>query len=479
MSTRDKDMLGLEASLDEPRYANAASTRFGATERLSRTSNWVESYLQQVTEKTDVSDIHLGLSVDGERTFFRRGKRCPGAESAALSESSFGISCLSKPLVAATVIESCIRGELDIDAPIARYLPELSGTSRGDLTTLRHLISNTAGYRGYLYFPILSASKDRDRLLRRIRNAESLFWPGHVFSYENSVAALIVEIMDRVSMEGAGPLVNRTIFQPLGITVGPQVAHSAHAHDVSADRAGLPSRVGYVDIRLTMPQLLSVVEVFVNGQSPSGSQSILSHATVETLRKRIVDIPRRFGSISAALLPVASGTGIQLYRGGYYGYEGSTSEQTVGFRICPRRQIAIVLGIGQPARNLRRAILRDVLDFLDASEEVSSNVHEHVPSGERHAVVTSTELTGFYAGSHGVDVKVEASQRNQSIVVTGFVRGMKPVFQVKGRLGSDGDARFQSRDPGSEPELFRYPRTGELCLMIGMSAFKKMPYVYV
>jgi hypothetical protein len=47
--------------------------------------------------------------------------------------------------------------------------------------------------------------------------------------------------------------------------------------------------------------------------------------------------------------------------------------------------------------------------------------------------------------------------------------------QIQGHRESDGHLVFDVKHPGGDPTFFRYSRTDEPCLMLGMCAFKKVP----
>src|SRR5256886_8841079 len=63
-------------------------------------------------------------------------------------ETQFRIGSVSKPLTAAAVALLYEQGELDLDAPIQRYVPTFS--EKGDPITTRQLAGHLAGVRHYL-----------------------------------------------------------------------------------------------------------------------------------------------------------------------------------------------------------------------------------------------------------------------------------------------------------------------------------------
>ncbi|WP_233521463.1 serine hydrolase domain-containing protein [Streptomyces triticagri] len=60
------------------------------------------------------------------------------------------VGSVTKTFTAAAVLRQAERGRIDLDAPIARYLPKLVPGERGDAITVRMLINHTSGLAEYL-----------------------------------------------------------------------------------------------------------------------------------------------------------------------------------------------------------------------------------------------------------------------------------------------------------------------------------------
>lgn len=55
---------------------------------------------------------------------------------------------LTKAMTGLVIADAVIRGEVELDAPVSRYLPELIGSPAGDVT-LQELVTHTAGYADF------------------------------------------------------------------------------------------------------------------------------------------------------------------------------------------------------------------------------------------------------------------------------------------------------------------------------------------
>ena len=106
-------------------------------------------------------------------------------------------------------------GQLDLDAPVARYLPEFNGPAK-DRVTLRHLLTHSSGLPAWrplykeTYTPVAA------RALGIATPLDTL--PGVRMVYSDLGAIILGQIVERVSGERLDEYVTRHVFVPLGMT---------------------------------------------------------------------------------------------------------------------------------------------------------------------------------------------------------------------------------------------------------------------
>ncbi len=124
----------------------------------------------------------------------------------------------SKWLTAATIMTLVDEGKLDLDEPIASYLPEAEGTDVGDVTT-RHLLSLTSGLADERAAPCPETGEGTlQECARQIAAAGLVHPPGTAFRYGSQhmhVAGALAEI---VTGESFADLFQERIAKPLGMT---------------------------------------------------------------------------------------------------------------------------------------------------------------------------------------------------------------------------------------------------------------------
>lgn len=152
-------------------------------------------------------------------------------------ETVFGIASVTKSITAIAVLQLVERGQLRLEDPVARFLPDFPA---GDRITVGHLLTHTSGIRSYVFLPGF-AQKQRLELDVRdvvdwIAESELEFEPGDRFRYGNSGFMLLTMIIEEVSGLPYERYLRENVFDPAGMedsgleTFTRVVPHRAAAH---------------------------------------------------------------------------------------------------------------------------------------------------------------------------------------------------------------------------------------------------------
>ncbi len=106
------------------------------------------------------------------------------------------------------------RGKVDLDAPVARYLPDFAAPETA-VITVRHLLTHTSGLRGTL--PLRDAP-DSVAALRMVLSTTPIAAPGARVLYSDLNAILLGEIVRRVGGAALDEFVAREVYAPLGLS---------------------------------------------------------------------------------------------------------------------------------------------------------------------------------------------------------------------------------------------------------------------
>lgn len=136
------------------------------------------------------------------------------------------LQSISKTYLAVSILQLYEQGKLDLDAPVATYLPaELaSWISESDQITVRMLLNHTSGIPEYNYLPgyitVLLQNPDYPfepiNYMELIKGKELDFAPGSKYSYRNSGFVLLALMMDHLTGDHAR-FIRENILEKLGL----------------------------------------------------------------------------------------------------------------------------------------------------------------------------------------------------------------------------------------------------------------------
>jgi CubicO group peptidase (beta-lactamase class C family) len=141
-----------------------------------------------------------------------------GASSAprTTDTSQVCFSC-SKGVVATALLILIERGQLDLDAPIARYWPEFGEHGKHDLL-VRHVVAHLSGQPAFRA-PISVDDLTDDELVESVVASDEPWWePNTAIAYQSiSYGALCGGLVRRIAGESVGSFIQREIATPLGV----------------------------------------------------------------------------------------------------------------------------------------------------------------------------------------------------------------------------------------------------------------------
>ena len=173
-------------------------------------------------DKSDSPGCALAVIRDGE-IIYTRGYGMANLEHDVpiKPETIFDIGSTSKQFTALSILLLARHGELSLDDPIQKYLPEIPEYENP--VTVRNLVHHTSGLRDYLVLLALSNKPfendyQEEEVIKLIASQKSLnFQPGEEFLYCNSGYLLMAEIVERVSGKNLREYADENIFKPLGM----------------------------------------------------------------------------------------------------------------------------------------------------------------------------------------------------------------------------------------------------------------------
>lgn len=131
------------------------------------------------------------------------------------TDTRFDLASLTKPIAtAASIVLLAERGQLELGAPAARYLPELELPDKRAIR-VEQLLLHTSGLPKVN--PLAALEQGEAEGLRAIARERLLAPPGTRFEYSDLGFILLGEIVERVSGSGLDAFARQSLFQPLGM----------------------------------------------------------------------------------------------------------------------------------------------------------------------------------------------------------------------------------------------------------------------
>lgn len=123
------------------------------------------------------------------------------------------------------------RGQVDIDTPVRKYLPEFRGASK-DSITVRHLLTHTAGLSPWQ--PTYFHADSPHEVFDYIRTLPQEYAVGKKRHYSDLGFMLLGYLIERVSGKGLDEFVGAEVYAPLGLS---QTGFAPHRKDLFQHRA--------------------------------------------------------------------------------------------------------------------------------------------------------------------------------------------------------------------------------------------------
>ncbi len=140
---------------------------------------------------------------------------------AATPDTLYRAGSLAKPLTAIAVMQLAEDGRIDIDQPLAAYLPSFSIRSRFDTSaepiTVRSVLSHHAGLPTDLNKGMWT-EQPFTAVAEKLRDEYSCFPPNLVFSYSNVGYTLLGHLVQQVSAVPYARYMEQRVLRPLGMT---------------------------------------------------------------------------------------------------------------------------------------------------------------------------------------------------------------------------------------------------------------------
>lgn len=150
-------------------------------------------------------------SQSGEATELPREKQIP-----ARKDTIFDLASISKLFTSLAAVQLVERGELDLDAPVVRYVPEFGKHGKDDIT-IANLLTHTSGLRPAPE-PSLCSYDTHAEQWAAVNATKPQTEPDTEYIYSDLNMITLQEVIETVTDKGLEDVVAQNITEPLGMS---------------------------------------------------------------------------------------------------------------------------------------------------------------------------------------------------------------------------------------------------------------------
>jgi CubicO group peptidase (beta-lactamase class C family) len=229
----------------------------------------IQERLDALARQHHVPGAVLAVSTGEEALDFATGVINASTGVAATADTVFQIGSNTKLLTTTLVMQLVEAGQVELDAPVRRYLPtfELAEPGAGEIT-VRHLLTHTSGIQGDHFEDFGRGDDAVERYVGSLSQIGLIHRPGQMWSYCNSGFVLAGRVAEQVTGQPYHRLLAERICAPLGLR-----RTTVLAEEMLAGRCA----VGHVTGPDGTPRVPPVV-IMAMAQSPAGSRTVATAA---------------------------------------------------------------------------------------------------------------------------------------------------------------------------------------------------------
>ncbi len=212
-------------------------------------STRIAELVGNAVSELQLQSVVFGVWV-GDREIVRGAIDAPSVQPQTAIDARVRVGQPMEAMLGTVLLQLGSEGMIDLDEPVAKYVPNLVN---GDRITPRMLSNSTGGTPDYVPDPAFVARVSAnpfsgytfDELLGFAQQRPPLFEPGTSFAYSHTEMAALVQVLESASGQSLGDLLAARIFRPLGMAAS--AAHQNNAIEEPAFHAFTRQRGVYED----------------------------------------------------------------------------------------------------------------------------------------------------------------------------------------------------------------------------------------
>jgi CubicO group peptidase (beta-lactamase class C family) len=175
--------------------------------------------VRELATELDVPGVSVGVLVDGGQQFAYHGVTSTKNPLAVDETTLFQFGSTGKTFTATAIMRLMERGDLELDAPVRRYLPEfaLQDEDVAREVTVLHLLNHTAGWEGDLSDNTGDGDDALERYVALMKNIKQVTPLGETVSYNNASLSVAGRIIEKITGKTYEAAMRELVLDPLGL----------------------------------------------------------------------------------------------------------------------------------------------------------------------------------------------------------------------------------------------------------------------
>jgi CubicO group peptidase (beta-lactamase class C family) len=393
-----------------PLWAKAEPDRSDYSPLISKYSSLIEEEMQ----KNRVVGLSVAL-VDKEGVIWTQGFGSADTQQGikATPSTVYCVGSVTKLFTAAAIMQLHFQGQLNIDKPLATYLPDFQPKSTfasAAPVTLRHIMTHHGGIPG----DVMACSSDDEDFRGMLKYARGIYLtspPDYFEAYSNFGYCLLGNVIEATAKQRYESYMAEHLFKPLQmnnsyISGRPrQTAPTARTYDHSKTEKteGFLAVIPAGAIYSSVEDAAKFIQMWLNDGQYQGTQVLPPAAVREMYRAQNQDVALDLGKKRGLGWEIGTSDSGPLYSHG-----GATLYYRASLAISPDNGVgAIMLSNSGSGGSVTGRAAELVKEAAKTRSGGSGGSKPAVALPVRHEVLTRSEITGIYA-TEFMHFKVEA-----------------------------------------------------------------------